>query len=111
MNTAYDTLIEQIREIGKIQAIEEILDWDQQVCMPRNGVSARADQIAFLAGLAHDRLTADVIGQALSDLSESTGDPACDANVREARRSYERAVKVPPDLVRQIARRRLGTNL
>jgi carboxypeptidase Taq len=67
-------------------------------------VSARADQIALLAGLAHDRLTAKEIGEALDDLSESTGDPACDANVREARRSYERAVKVPPDLVRQIAR-------
>ncbi len=104
MNTAYDTLINRIREIGKIHAIEEILDWDQQVCMPTRGVKARAEEVALLAGLAHDRLTDPEIGEVLARLDDRTGDPQVDANIRESRRAHERAVKVPADLVRAIAR-------
>jgi len=100
---AMDILLDEIRDIGRLRSIQELLDWDQQVCMPPKGVHARAEQVGLLAGLVHDRLTSKRVGDALAALDAPTGDPVVDTNVRETRRAYERAVKVPGDLVRQLA--------
>jgi len=42
MSDAYEQLIEPVREIGRMEAIEVLLDWDQETCMPPKGVDARA---------------------------------------------------------------------
>jgi len=104
MASAYEALLEFVRETGQLAAIQELLDWDQQVCMPPKGVHARAEQVGLVAGLVHERLTSPRMGDALAALTEPTGDPVADTNIRETRRAYDRAVKVPGDLVREIAR-------
>jgi carboxypeptidase Taq len=35
----------------------DLLEWDEEVCMPRSGVEHRAEQRAMLAGMVHDRET------------------------------------------------------
>jgi carboxypeptidase Taq len=72
--------------------------------MPTKGVTARAEQTAALAGLVHERKTAPQIGEWLASLDPPQGDPVADTNVRETRRTYERAVKVPTELVQETAR-------
>jgi len=42
MSDAYDQLIERVREMGRLEAIEALLEWDQETYMPSKGVAARA---------------------------------------------------------------------
>lgn len=85
-----------------------VLSWDEQTYLPSGGAEHRANQLALLAGLAHDRRTQPRIGELLgefvtaADLGEPDGDLA--ANVREARRTFDRATKLPKRLVEELSR-------
>src|SRR4051794_4346149 len=76
--------------------------------MPRQGSAHRAEQMALLARLTHEMLTAPVLGELLAEVEGSAlvkgQDSDVAANVREVRRNYDRAVKVPTDLVEELAR-------
>src|SRR5207248_7138617 len=68
----------------------------------------RGDQMALLARLAHEMITAPVMGELLATVEGSVlvkdrESPAA-ANVREIRRNYDRAVKLPKELVEELAR-------
>ncbi len=102
MNEAYRRLMERVREIGCLQSIGALLDWDQETQMPREGVTVRARQSALMAGLAHERLT-DPQLRRLLDEADAGSDPVAETNLRETRRVVERAVKLPNELVRRIA--------
>jgi len=76
--------------------------------MPAAGVELRSEQLAFLAGLQHDRATDPRIGELLSVLegsdlvSDPTSVPA--VNVREMRYDYERDTRMPRALAAELAR-------
>ena len=50
MASAYERLMQRVRDVGRLGGIEQLLDWDQEVLMPKNGVGARAEQSALIAG-------------------------------------------------------------
>jgi carboxypeptidase Taq len=112
----YASFIAHVRELRALQSIQELLEWDQQTCMPRKGAGYRAEQIGLIAGAAHRRLTAPKLGRWLTKLAARAelggpqpGTPADEpdvitTNVREIRRLYDRAVKLPTRLVAEVAR-------
>jgi carboxypeptidase Taq len=106
--TAYDELIQRIKEHGLLASCASVLGWDERTYMPPQGAAHRAEQLALLARLTHEQLTAPVIGRLLAEAEASSvvkdpeGVPA--TNVREIRRSYDRAVKLPKSLVEELAR-------
>ncbi len=104
MSTTYEALLGKIRETGQLESVGELLDWDQETYMPPNGLKARADQLSLIAQLIHDRKTSPEVGELLSRLDGRSPDPVQETNVRETRRTYERASKVPTELVGRIAR-------
>lgn len=85
-----------------------VLSWDEQTCMPAGGAEHRANQLGLLAGLTHERRTSPRIGEVLSELESGgdLGDPHGDlaSNVREARRTWNRATKLPRRLVEELTR-------
>jgi len=102
----YDEFIQQVRQLGAARAIEQLLDWDQETYMPRRGAESRAAQLELIAGLHHERLTSETIGNLLERLVQrgDADDPAVATNVREIRRLRDRAVRIPRRLVEEIAR-------
>jgi carboxypeptidase Taq len=102
----YDQFIERVKELQTSRAVEALLDWDQETYMPKRAAEDRADQMALIVGLSHEKLTADELGELLGRLeAEGDGDDFVAAtNVREVRREYERAVKIPKPLVQEIAK-------
>jgi carboxypeptidase Taq len=76
--------------------------------MPREGSAHRAEQMALIARLGHGMLTDPRNGELLAEVERSplTKDVASvpAVNVREIRRSYDRAVKLPKELVEELAR-------
>lgn len=96
-----------MNEVTLIGSTAAVLGWDERVYMPRNGSAHRANQLAYLSGLRHEKFTAPVVGKLLEQV-EGTAlvkDPiSVDAvNIREIRRVYDKATKVPKKLVEEIA--------
>ena len=100
----YDEFIERVFNLYRLRSIEAVLDWDQETQMPKRGAEDRAEQIALIAGMAHERLTAEELGTLLERLESNELDDDAATNVREVRREYDRAVKLPASLVKEIAR-------
>jgi carboxypeptidase Taq len=105
---AYEQLIREMREIGTLRTVGAILDWDEQTQLPTNGTDLRADQASLVDRMTHERFTSPRIGELLaaverSDLVRDVESDAA-ANVREIRRDYDRATKLPPDLVEEMSR-------
>lgn len=104
MSAAWEQLLPRLREIDHLASAARLLHWDQAVMMPPAGGAARAAAIATLQGLLHERLTAPEVGGLLDDLAaEDSLDDDQRAHVRVFRRDYEKATKVPPDLVKALA--------
>ena len=105
---AYEALVRLSREETLLASCADVLEWDQEVSMPRRGVKHRAEQLAFLAGLSHDRATDPRYDELLSILEQSplVSDPdsAEAVNVRELRRGYDRERRIPRRLVEEMAR-------
>ena len=85
-----------------------LLAWDEETYLPPGGAAHRADQLAFLAGLEHQKATDPRLGELLGDVDDSplVRDPLSDAavNVREWRRQYARLTRLPQSLVEETAR-------
>ena len=105
-------LIELDREVGLLGHIQALLGWDQETYMPAKAVDERSEQLAFIEGLAHDRLVAPEIGDLLAALGSTAFNPSGDASLAEReraylrvlRREYDKATKLPSDLVAELAR-------
>jgi carboxypeptidase Taq len=105
---AYAELLRREKERALINSSAGLLAWDERTCMPRGGASYRAEQLAYLARLAHEMLTDPITGELLSQASElpaaQQANSAEAAVLREIRRLYERAKKLPRSLVEELAR-------
>jgi carboxypeptidase Taq len=106
--SAYDELIQRFKEYSLLGTCASVLGWDERTYMPRRGSAHRAEQMALLARMAHEMLTAPQIGSLLAEVEGSEQvkdkDSAIAVNVREIRRVYDRAVKLPKELVEELAR-------
>jgi carboxypeptidase Taq len=105
---AYAELVRRSKELGVLNSCAAVLGWDQHTYMPRNGAGLRGEQMALLASLSHQKFTDPKVGELLAAVegSDLVKDPESDAaaNVRELRRSYDRATKLPQSLVEELAR-------
>ena len=92
----------EVRDLGNAVAL---LSWDQETHMPKKGMTARAEQLATLQGLHHERIVDTAVGDLIAKL-ESNGSlselQSC--ALREFKFDRDRATKVPVDLVKEIAR-------
>lgn len=110
-----EPLAARLREISHINSASSLLSWDMETYMPAGGGAARADQIATLQGLAHDRLVASDTEHLLSRwLDLQTGEPldrpgdgwdeSARALLREVWRDFSRAKKLPGEFVVRMGR-------
>jgi len=95
------------RDVATLRSVDDILNWDQETYMPPAGGAHRAEQQAMISAIVHEKRTAGRIGDLLTrcELDKSlTKDEAISANLREMRRDFDRATRLPTDLVSEIAR-------
>jgi len=100
---AYEALLDHYEQISNVNAAGSILQWDEEVMMPEGGTPARSKQKSALSSLSHDLLTEDKVGEWLDELDDADLTDEQAAVVREIRREYERAERVPNDLVAEIS--------
>ncbi|HUG93045.1 MAG TPA: carboxypeptidase M32, partial [Planctomycetaceae bacterium] len=109
--TTYEDLVSKLKSTALLASCSSVLSWDEQTNLPPAGAEHRANQLGLLAGLVHERATSPRIGELLAELEaagaarERHGEiPPMAANVRESRRVYDRATKLPRRLVEELSR-------
>lgn len=106
-SAAYANLARAQHELEVVTSINRLVAWDQETMMPANGTAIRAEQLQYLSGLVHERATDPKFGDLISACESETGlmgDPIIAAGIREARRDFDKATKLPRDLVEEIAK-------
>ncbi len=107
--TPYNELCLRQREAGTLESVGQLLNWDQETYMPHNGAGARSDQQALLAALVHERRIDKRMGELIAvceadkSLSGEAASPIA-RNIREMRRDYDKATKLPSELVAELAK-------
>ena len=112
MKESLANLKKAARELYLLEHTQAVVSWDQETNMPDAGNEERAEQLALLEGIMHQKLTSPEIGRLLSALGaddekpQGKGDfPVEDkAFVREMYRNYKRASCLPESLVTEMAR-------
>ena len=128
--TVYERLVAHLKRAHYLGTVAGLLGWDEQVNLPLDSADQRAEQLALLAELQHAAAADPAIGELLRELESATasqpqchllGDTGVAAEavgggavvggaadqavvVREARRDYERVVKLPVAFVAEKAR-------
>jgi len=108
MNKHYDQLMAHYKRLTLLGSTGGVLGWDQETMLPRGGVAFRAQQRSLIAELSHGMATdpriADWLGACEAD-EALTSDPTSRTavNLREIRRGYDRATKLPAALVAEFA--------
>jgi carboxypeptidase Taq len=92
----------RLGEVSDLRSALAVLDWDQMVMMPPAGAAVRAQRLATLARIAHERFVDERIGElveGLRGLEESLPYDSDDASlIRVTRRDWEKARRIPADL-------------
>ena len=105
---SFEELQRRLQEVSDIGKAMSLLAWDQQVMMPRGGAPLRAEQMATLGRIAHDKFTAPEVGRLLDELREFGEQHDYDSYeaslIRVVTRDWEKARRVPSDLRAEISR-------
>jgi carboxypeptidase Taq len=108
VEAALRTLRERLAEISDIYRSMGVLGWDQRVTMPPGGNPARAEALATLGRIAHEKFTDVEIGALLDKLQphEESLDPDSDdaSLIRVTRHDWEKNRKVPAELRAEMLR-------
>ncbi len=108
-------LTARLLEIQRITSAASVLSWDQETYMPPKGGEARAEQIATLQALAHERLVSPDLERELTQwvdpatglIIETPGDAWDEPSrslLREVWRDFSRAKKLPSAFVKRLSR-------
>ena len=95
------SIFDQVREVAVIHSAAAAIGWDQETYLPPAAESYRAQQLAWLSSRAHELATSDAWKKNLeaAEASDAGNDWKLTANLRELRREFDRATKLPVELV------------
>jgi carboxypeptidase Taq len=105
---AFDDLRARLAEIADLGKTMALLGWDQHVMMPPKGATIRAEQMATVGRIAHTKFIDAEVGRlldSLADWGEQHEYDSFEASlIRVARKDWEKARRVPPELRAEMSR-------
>jgi carboxypeptidase Taq len=103
--SAYSTLKQMFHEIHQLHSAIEILNWDGASMMPSGGAEARAEQMATLGTMAHQKMTSHYMSDLLNEADIESLDNEWDtSNLQLMRHEWRHANAVSSELVEAISR-------
>ncbi len=103
MSSAYEKFQAAVQTIHQLGGAMALLGWDQEVCLPTAGSPSRAGHRMALATVIHEKIGQPRLGALIDRLQDMPLDPVAAANVREMKRSRDRAIRIPARLVSDLA--------
>ena len=108
MGSTIQPLLDELGVLSDLEHASALLAWDERTQMPPGGAPARAEHLATLARLHHDRASSERLGELISEAAGAIGDADYDSFeaslVRVALRDWTKAQRVPADLTAETAR-------
>jgi carboxypeptidase Taq len=105
---SFEDLQRRLQEISDLGKTLSLLSWDQQVMMPRGGARLRAEQLATVGRIAHEKFTSAEVGRLLDELrgfgEEQEYDSFEASLIRVVAHDWDKARRVPADLRAEISR-------
>ena len=105
---AYEELLGMSREIKLLGSVMGVLHWDQRTQIPDKGHPLRVEQLTYLTGVTHKKVTNPKWADLLIKVegSDLIDDPLCveAVNIREWRHMYDRVTKISEKLAVELAR-------
>lgn len=109
---SYEQLKELSTSASILSGISMLLEWDQEIYMPKGAIEIRSRQIELIADLHHREQTSKQFGELLGSLINLETGAVSDASLthpqkaalREWRRDYLQQVKLPQEFVKEWAR-------
>ncbi len=102
------TLRERLAEVADLSRAAGVLGWEQRVSMPALGTESRANSLATLGRIIHERFTDPEIGRLLDRLAPLEESHAYDSDeaslIRVTRRDWQKACRVPTELRVEMTR-------
>ncbi|MBI3258080.1 MAG: carboxypeptidase M32 [Ignavibacteriae bacterium] len=99
-----EEVVQTMHTISDINAAASILNWDQETYMPSGASETRAEQISTLETLAHQFLTGERSRHLADKISGLNGTADSEPLLKLFIHDFERASKLPEDLVRRTSR-------
>jgi carboxypeptidase Taq len=108
----YSQLLDFSRMTSLLASVESLLDWDQETYMPKEAIHFRSIQIEMLASLVHKNRTSKTFSKLLNQLIDIRTGEIKDSSLssskvralKEWRRDYIKAIKLPNAFVKQFAK-------
>jgi carboxypeptidase Taq len=104
----FDELRQRLAELVDLGKAASVLSWDQHVMMPPRGAAVRAEQLASVGRIAHEKFIAPEMGRLIDDLrgwAEQQDYDSFEASlVRVAASDWEKASRVPAELRAEMSR-------
>ncbi|MBX3066389.1 MAG: carboxypeptidase M32 [Anaerolineae bacterium] len=108
MASAYEKLKTKLAQLVSLENIQALVEWDQQTQMSEGSGASRARHLEALSGLTHEIAVSDELGKLIEAAEVENAGAAYDSDeasmIRVAKRNYERARKLPTDLVSEMSR-------
>jgi len=108
MQAALQAFKAHLAPIVDLRAAAAVLGWDQETYMPRGAIEARAAQLGTLGRLAHELFiadeTAELLDAARLEIEGMEYDSDEASLVRVTQRDFDKAMKLPSELVAELAR-------
>jgi carboxypeptidase Taq len=104
----FDDLRERLAEISDLGKTASLLGWDQHVMMPPAGAALRAEQMATVGRIAHQKFTSPEMGKLIDGLrswGEQQDHDSFEASlIRVTALDWEKSSKVPSELRAEMSR-------
>lgn len=98
----YNELRGRLSELWDLAKLGALAGWDQQAMMPATGAAVRAEQLATISRVVHERVVSEELGELLEELrpyEESLDFDSDEASlIRVARRDRDKELRVPGEL-------------
>ncbi len=96
-----------LKKVHNLRYTSALLEWDQQVNMPQDGIEERGEQIATISELAHNLFVSEEVGQLLNDLQPYADSLENDSDERRlikvTRRHFDQETKIPVKLLMDLS--------
>lgn len=103
-STTYADFLKFQRETEALSQVAGHLEWDRDTMMPKGAAEQRTEQAATIQSLLHERNSSSRFSELLQAVDPNELDDFGRANIRIARRDYDREKRIPADLPPAIAK-------
>lgn len=100
---SYQKLEQHQQQLHKLTHLQAISRWDQAVMMPSGGNEARAEAMAELDVLIHQKRTAPTLAEWISQAESEQLNEHQQTNLAEIKRQWQDASLLPEDLVQALS--------